>query len=592
MSPSPQPQDERRTFPSELGRFTLLRELGAGGMATVYLGKMRLAEGLERLVAVKTIHDELAGQDAFVDMFLDEAKIATLISHPNVCAVHDFGQAGDTYYMAMEYLVGEPLSEVIRQLWEFKSDTAVMQALPFLGARIIADACEGLHAAHQTTGAGGQLLEVVHRDVSPQNLFVTYEGAVKVVDFGCAKALQRITETNVGIFKGKLAYAAPEQLRIRKLDARTDVWALGAVLWETLTMERVFKKDSPMETARMILETPIRRIDEVDPYMPTELADIVQKALTRDPEERFQSARDMGRALRRFIAGAGATFESAESADWMRYLFRQRRREQMEVAAKAEMTLASHVIPTETLLGTPAPSDSPRNRPTSRPPAFAAPRSEPMLPAPARAPDLEEFSDLSYEDSMSDGDSFDHARTSLASPERRPESVNYAADPVPPSAPSPPTEPDLEELSSSALEAYEEAPDGDEEGRSPSRRLRLDAADQFEGRRAERRFGWAPVAVVAALAALGGGAYYATRPAETPTPVEAADATGTVIVRASGAGEAEVFQGERSLGRTPLTAELAAGEQTLTLRFDSNLVEEVVVPVQSGQTARITVRPR
>jgi serine/threonine-protein kinase len=335
----------RLGLPAQLGRYTLLRELGSGGMASVYLAKVHLAEGVERLVALKTIHDELSGQPTFVDMFLDEARIASLISHPNVCTVHDFGQAGDTYYLAMEYLVGEPLSEVVRMIWENRHDDDVLRATPYVAARIMADACEGLHAAHETAAANGQRLEVVHRDVSPQNLFVTYDGAVKVVDFGCAKAVQRISETSAGIFKGKIAYAAPEQLKIEKLDARTDVWALGACLWEALTLERLFKRDTPMQSAKAILSEHIPRADEVSPDVPSVLADITERALTRNPLGRFQTARDMGRALRLFIAGSGASFESAEVADWMSYLFADRRARLLRMVEEAESTLASHVEP-------------------------------------------------------------------------------------------------------------------------------------------------------------------------------------------------------------------------------------------------------
>lgn len=335
----------KRELPAELGRYLLLRELGSGGMASVYLGKMRLTGGLERLVAVKTIHDHLADQSSFVDMFLDEATIATQITHPNVCSVHDFGQVDGTYYLAMEYLVGEPLSEVIRQLRNYRSDRAVADVLPFLAARIMADACEGLHAAHETRGTEGQRLEVIHRDVSPQNLFVTYDGTVKVVDFGCAKAIQRISETSVGIFKGKVAYAAPEQLKIQRLDPRTDVWALGVCLWEMLTLERLFKRDGPMASARAVLSETIPRADEVEPSVPRELADVAERALRRDPNHRYQSARDMGRDLRQLIARWGATFESAELAEWMEYLFDEHRTQVLRMVEEVEASLSLHLEP-------------------------------------------------------------------------------------------------------------------------------------------------------------------------------------------------------------------------------------------------------
>jgi serine/threonine-protein kinase len=392
--------DERRALPAELGRYVLLEELGSGGMASVYLGKMRLTGGLERLVAVKTIHDHLAHQPSFVDMFLDEASIATQITHPNVCSVHDFGEVGGTYYLAMEYLVGEPLSEVVRRLQDGAAEEGVADVLPFLAARVVADACEGLHAAHETRGTRGQRLEVVHRDVSPQNLFVTYDGAVKVVDFGCAKAIQRITQTSAGIFKGKVAYAAPEQLKIEPLDARTDVWALGVCLWEALTLRRLFKREAPMATARAVLSEPIPRADDVEPSVPPELADVAQRALARDPMDRYQSAREMGRDLRRFIARWGAVFESAELAEWMEYLFDERRTRLLRRVEEVEASLGSQVVatgpaaapqartetaPAEVLRGDEPPKPPPEPAaPPARSPAAPPPRRAPAEPSPER----------------------------------------------------------------------------------------------------------------------------------------------------------------------------------------------------------------
>ena len=324
-------------LPFTLGRFTLCRELGAGGMATVYLSKMRLGAGLERLVALKTIHGHLAKQQTFIDMFLDEAKIASQISHPNVCAVYDFGKEGDEYFLAMEYLVGEPLFDFINQVVAKRAQSdGLMQALPFLAARILADACEGLHAAHTATGADGSRLDIVHRDVSPQNLFVTYDGTVKVVDFGCAKALERVTQTNTGVMKGKVSYAAPEQLRAEPVDARADIFALGVCLWETLTLRQLFRRDTAIKTAMAVLEEPIERADAVAQWVPAELADIAARALRRDRAERYSTAREMGRDLRGFIARSGAPFESAELAEWMRYLFEERYEQTLAMVANVE----------------------------------------------------------------------------------------------------------------------------------------------------------------------------------------------------------------------------------------------------------------
>ncbi len=329
-------------LPYALGRFTLCKEVGAGGMATVYLSKMRLGAGLDRLVALKTIHSHLANQQTFVDMFLDEARIASQITHPNVCAVYDFGAEDDVYYLAMEYLTGEPLFDVINEVVKKRTDD-LMEVLPYLAARILANACEGLHAAHELKGPDGTRQSVVHRDVSPQNLFITYDGAVKVVDFGCAKALERVTQTNTGVMKGKVSYAAPEQLRAEDVDARSDVFALGICLWETLTLRQLFRRETAIKTAMAVLEDPIPRADEAASWVPEELADIAAKALQREADHRYQSAREMGRALRGFIAKTGVPFEAAELAEWMRHLFEERHSLEMEAVAEAEAMDTSQI---------------------------------------------------------------------------------------------------------------------------------------------------------------------------------------------------------------------------------------------------------
>ena len=198
----PGPRSMGPTLPYQMGRFTLAEELGAGGMATVYLGKMKLGAGLDRLVAVKTIHGHLAKQQTFIDMFLDEARIASHIGHPNICAVYDFGQEDGVYFLAMEHLLGEPLFDLIGAIDEDRNEK-LMQALPFLAARILADTCEGLHAAHTTNGSDGHSLCVVHRDVSPQNIFVTYEGSVKIVDFGVRQSAGARDPDQHGHHEGK-----------------------------------------------------------------------------------------------------------------------------------------------------------------------------------------------------------------------------------------------------------------------------------------------------------------------------------------------------------------------------------------------------
>ena len=366
---SPQEDAEAPTLgpklPFAMGRFTLCEEIGAGGMATVYLGKMRLAAGLERLVAIKTIHQHLAKEKTFVDMFLDEAKIASHIGHPNVCSTYDFGNVGGIYYMAMEYLVGEPLFDFVNKVAEDPNDE-LLKALPFIAARVIADAAEGLHAAHTLRGPDGRSLEVVHRDVSPQNLFVSYEGTTKVVDFGCAKALERVTQTNTGMMKGKVSYAAPEQLNGDGLDARVDVFALGICLWECLTLQQLFRRDNALKTAMAVLEDDIPRADDVAAWVPRGIADVAAKALQRDPDARYQTAREMSKALRGFIVSSGASFEAAEIAEWMRYLFGDRHDQAVRRVAAVEAVDVSKVAP------------SPLGAVTSEPRGAQAQSSEPQ----------------------------------------------------------------------------------------------------------------------------------------------------------------------------------------------------------------------
>ena len=197
--------------PSKIGRYELCFELASGGMASVHLARVEGNPGFEKLVALKRIHPHLACEPEYIEMFLDEARIASRITHSNVCSVFDFGEADGEYFIAMEYLVGEPLSRVHRRVLA-DLDQRSSPLLPMRMARIIAQACEGLHAAHELADGDGESLHVVHRDVSAENLFVTYDGATQVVDFGIAHARQRVHHTEAGQVKGTFPYMAPEQI--------------------------------------------------------------------------------------------------------------------------------------------------------------------------------------------------------------------------------------------------------------------------------------------------------------------------------------------------------------------------------------------
>jgi serine/threonine-protein kinase len=312
-------------------------------MASVYLARAGGVPGFEKLVALKRIHPHLADEKDYIEMFLDEARIASRITHPNVCSVFDFGEADGEYFIAMEYLVGEPLSRVHRRVVA-NADQRSSALLPARMAAVIAQACEGLHAAHELQDAEGESLHVVHRDVSAENLFVTYSGATQVVDFGIAHARQRVHHTEAGQVKGTFPYMAPEQMTAAVVDRRVDVWALGAVLWELLTLQRLFLRDTDVNTMYAVLSGEIRPPSDHRSDVPAELDEIVLKALQRSPDERWQSARQMGKALRRFLANQEELVGPAEIADWMAELFpngESRKRQLMEIARTTNASVES-----------------------------------------------------------------------------------------------------------------------------------------------------------------------------------------------------------------------------------------------------------
>jgi serine/threonine-protein kinase len=258
-----------------------------------------------------------------------------------VCSVFDFGEADGEYYIAMEYLVGEPLSRLMSRVARTQGHRR-SPLLPLRMARIIADACEGLHAAHELKDANGDLLHVVHRDVSPRNLFATYDGAVQVVDFGIASANQRLHHTVTGKVKGTFAYMAPEQLTGHSIDRRVDIWALGVTLWEMLAVKRLFKRDTTANTVHSVLYDEIRPPSEHRPQVPKELDRIVLKALQRDPKDRWRTAREMGTALRQFLGTEKEIMGSAELSEWMGEVFPQgeaRKSQLMEIARMASTSL-------------------------------------------------------------------------------------------------------------------------------------------------------------------------------------------------------------------------------------------------------------
>ncbi|WP_437777579.1 protein kinase domain-containing protein [Sorangium sp. So ce1097] len=332
-----EPEKQQGTY--FLGRYRVVDEIGVGGMASVHLARMDGPGGFQKWVAIKRIHPHLVEDDQFVDMFLDEARIAAGINHANVAQVFDLGKDDNTYWIAMEYLHGEPLREVMRRAEERR-----LRISPELAARICSDAAEGLHAAHELRGKNGQLLGLVHRDVTPHNLFLTYDGYTKVVDFGIAKVADRLSSTRAGTLKGKLAYMSPEQVRGNDVDRTTDVFALGVVLWELTTNQRLFRMDTDLDTLEKVQACIVPPPSTIVPDYPIELESVVMKALAKHRHDRFQTARELSRALQSFLMRSGVFVGSEEVAHFVQQVFADRiQKREAHLAWAAEVTSTINV---------------------------------------------------------------------------------------------------------------------------------------------------------------------------------------------------------------------------------------------------------
>lgn len=315
------------TTTSRIGRYEIVGLLATGGMAEIFLGKLIGPSGFERPVVVKRVLPHLARVPSFVDMFVDEARIVAGIHHPNVVQVQELAHEADELFLVMEYLEGESVGSLTRRL-AGRGDTLEYALAAFL----VAEACAGLHAAHELKDDEGYPRDLVHRDVSPQNVFVTYAGQCKVLDFGIAKAANRSTRTEAGQVKGKFAYMSPEQCMGKPLDRRSDVFALGVLLWELTTGRRLFKRGSEMLTFKAICEQRTARPSETMQGYPPELERVCMKALSRRREDRYQSALEMRRDLLGVARTLGLSdVPEEEIARLMRQLFEQRIEEKQEM---------------------------------------------------------------------------------------------------------------------------------------------------------------------------------------------------------------------------------------------------------------------
>ncbi|APR84988.1 Serine/threonine kinase PKN11 [Minicystis rosea] len=384
----PQSDEPLRVLPRRLGRYTLFAHIGRGGMADIYLAQADTGLGGSRLVVIKEVLPKLAHSDGFAEMLVSEAKLAAQLSHANVAKVEDLGRAGDSLYIAMEYVEGLDLREMLRRCAKSKVALPVEFSL-----RIVIEALRGLSFAHRARGNDGRPLGIVHRDVSPSNVLLSFEGEVKVCDFGIARANPLAEEIQEDTILGKAGYMSPEQARGETLDARADVFAMGIILWELIAGRRLYKigdGERPLEVARAarIPELPSRDLPREE-----ELYAIVRRALTVDREARYKSAAAMLQDLEDYAAATRMIASPIRFGEWLMDQFGHEvvldRRARERVVRALARGPAAVIQP----LGT---QPEVENTPSAFPVALRADADDVEEPAPSSTSDAREIADVAH----------------------------------------------------------------------------------------------------------------------------------------------------------------------------------------------------
>ncbi|MEO1271572.1 MAG: serine/threonine-protein kinase, partial [Myxococcota bacterium] len=279
------------------GKYRLIRKLATGGMAEIFLARQEGMEGFRKDVVIKRILPIHADNDELIEMFIDEARIAASLNHPNIVQIYELGKFEDDHFIAMEYVHGQDLRRTAER------GLAVGNYIPLRHAvRGIADAAAGLHYAHTQVDDSGDALNIVHRDISPQNILVSFDGVLKILDFGIAKAENKIVDNRTGQLKGKYAYMSPEQCNGLDVDARSDIFSLGIVLYEITLCRRLFKGDTDIQTIKRVSDAEVTPPTEIQPEFPKRLEEIILKALAKEPDDRYPSARELQMDLEDFLS--------------------------------------------------------------------------------------------------------------------------------------------------------------------------------------------------------------------------------------------------------------------------------------------------
>ena len=303
-----------------LGKYQLIAEIARGGMGVVYLAMIQGPGKFNKLVVVKELKPEMVEEPAFLTMFLDEARLAARLSHPNIVQTNEVGNDGDRYFMAMDYLDGRGLDQVRR-----RARTAGFGLSAPMQLRVLCEMLAGLDYAHALTDFDGSPLNIVHRDVSPQNVFLTFDGQIKLLDFGIAKAADSMHETHAGVLKGKVSYMSPEQARGHKVDARADVFSAGIMLWEALTGQRLREGKNDQEKLWALVSADVPRASSVKPWVPPELDEICARAMAWDRDERYPTAGALQQDLERYLAVTGTNVTARDVGACVTEMFREDR---------------------------------------------------------------------------------------------------------------------------------------------------------------------------------------------------------------------------------------------------------------------------
>jgi len=341
------------------GKYRLIAELGRGGMSHVFLAVVQGPGGFNKFQVVKRLRSDLAEDQEFLTMFMEEARLSARINHPNVVQTNEIGHDGQYYFIAMEYLDGQSFEAILRRGLQ-KGGVPVPIQL-----RIIAEALAGLQYAHDLHDYEGNPLHVVHRDISPHNLFVTYEGHVKVVDFGIAKAADGVLQTRTGVFKGKCAYMAPEQFLGEKVDRRADLFSVGAMLWHTATGKRLWRGLTDIQIYTRLSQGSIPEVRDFNPNVDPRLETIVMRALAPDPSHRYANATELQTALENYLEALEVRVTAREVGRYTADLFADSRAEIRKAIEKqlrassgpatAEVPALASLVPTGTVDVSPPP---------------------------------------------------------------------------------------------------------------------------------------------------------------------------------------------------------------------------------------------